>query len=180
VTSSQSNLCDAQDDFPPAATAQNLRKLAKLIVPTGPQIIQMAGEGAKAPPHRKSNFSQASFVALSANLSVPFFEIGTRQAWRVGLPMSLSRLRRRAGDLPSLARADLALPPSPTWSNVWREGLCPQSHRFHRPRCGVHMPVLRAGAGMEPKEERPGKWGLYVGTPKPRVPARQFRQRQGT
>ena len=33
---------------------------------------------------------------------------------------------------------------------------------------------------MEPKEERPGKWALYVGTPKPRVPARQFRQRQGT
>ena len=71
MTSSQSNLCDAQDDFPPAATAQNLGKLAKLIVPTGPQIIQMAGEGAKAPPHRKSNFSQASLVALAANLSAP-------------------------------------------------------------------------------------------------------------
>ncbi len=35
-------LCEAQDDFPLAATAQNLRKLAKPIVPTGPQIIQMA------------------------------------------------------------------------------------------------------------------------------------------
>jgi hypothetical protein len=30
--------CGAQDEFLLAATAQNLRKLAKLVAPTGPQV----------------------------------------------------------------------------------------------------------------------------------------------
>lgn len=34
--------CGAEDEFLLAATAQNLRKLAKLIFPTGPQMTQMA------------------------------------------------------------------------------------------------------------------------------------------
>src|SRR5215207_2471407 len=31
--------CGAQDEFLLAATAQNLRKLAKLVLPTGPQVM---------------------------------------------------------------------------------------------------------------------------------------------
>ena len=34
--------CGAQDEFLLAATAQNLRKLAKLILPTGPEMTQGA------------------------------------------------------------------------------------------------------------------------------------------
>jgi hypothetical protein len=34
--------CGAQDEFLLAANAQNLRKLAKLILPTGPQMTQGA------------------------------------------------------------------------------------------------------------------------------------------
>jgi hypothetical protein len=30
--------CGAQDEFLLAATARNLRKLAKLVLPTGPQV----------------------------------------------------------------------------------------------------------------------------------------------
>jgi hypothetical protein len=33
--------CGAQDEFLLAATAQNLRKLAKLVLPTGPQMAHM-------------------------------------------------------------------------------------------------------------------------------------------
>jgi hypothetical protein len=35
-------LCGAQDEFLLAATAQNLRKLAKLVLPTTPQVTQAA------------------------------------------------------------------------------------------------------------------------------------------
>ena len=42
--------------------------------------------------------------------------------------------------------------------------------------CRFYEPAL----GIEPEEDRPGTWTLYVGTHKPRVPARQFRQRQRT
>jgi hypothetical protein len=35
-------LCGAQDEFVLAATAQNLRKLAKLALPTGPHVTPMA------------------------------------------------------------------------------------------------------------------------------------------
>jgi hypothetical protein len=34
--------CGAQDEFLLAATAQNLRKLAKLVLPTGPRVAQEA------------------------------------------------------------------------------------------------------------------------------------------
>ena len=34
--------CGAQDEFLLAATAQNLRRLAKLVLPTGPQMTQGA------------------------------------------------------------------------------------------------------------------------------------------
>ena len=34
--------CGAQDEFLLAATAQNLRKLAKLVLPTGPRVTQEA------------------------------------------------------------------------------------------------------------------------------------------
>lgn len=34
--------CGAQDEFLLAATAQNLRQLAKLALPTGPQVPQAA------------------------------------------------------------------------------------------------------------------------------------------
>ena len=70
--------CGAQDEFLLAATAQNLRKLAQRILPTGPQLTQGAREGPKGTPHLRLNFNKATFVAVPARLNADFFNaIGT-------------------------------------------------------------------------------------------------------
>jgi hypothetical protein len=75
--------CGAQDEFLLVATAQNLRKPAKLVLPIGPRVTPIARRRRRRSPYRDPDIIKQTLVAVAANPSPDIFnEICQQETFR--------------------------------------------------------------------------------------------------
>ena len=65
--------CGAQDEFLLAATAQNVRKLAKLVLPTAPEVMPAVRGELRRSDQSDPDVSQRNLIAVSANRGADLF-----------------------------------------------------------------------------------------------------------